>query len=438
VTSEEGPGRTERLWRQAQGSLASGLWSITQGKLRYPDGVFPLLAESGEGCRLVDTSGRSYIDWMMGWGTSVLGYRNPDVERAIIDQLRSSGPLLSLLHPIEAEVARLIRELVPCAEAVAFGKNGSDALGGAVRIARAATGRDGILVCGFHGFQDWYMASQPWCEGIPDSLRKLVTFFPYNDLDALKALFAEHGARIAAVVMEPTNTALPSPNYLRGVRELTFDHQALLIFDEVVTGFRLARGGAQEAFGVTPDLACLGKAMGNGMPLSALVGKREVLEVIPRTGYGMTYRGEMLSLAAARACLQLIRDEPVTEHLAAVGDAVRAGFGDACQRAGVPGSLVGPSARMTISFEAAGGITPLGLQTLLIQECLARGVMTNGLVLPCWAHDDEAVAVTVRAFAESAEVLARAIDSGGVRDHLHMPAIRFYPGDEALEERDQR
>src|SRR5262245_50401905 len=194
------------------------------------------------------------------------------------------------------------------------------------------------------------MASVPGCEGLPASLRATVRPFPYNDLPALRALFEAEGTRIACVVMEPTNVELPAPGYLAGVRDLTREHGALLVFDEIITGFRLARGGAQEAFGVLPDLACFGKALGNGMPLSALVGRAEVLRTIARVGYGMTYRGETLSLAAARAVLDVFEREPVAAHLERVGRALIAGFSEACARTGVEAALRGPPARTTLAF----------------------------------------------------------------------------------------
>jgi len=425
---------TERVWSQARAVLGAGLWSVTQGALRYPDGLFPLMAESGSGCRLTDTTGREYVDWLMGWGTAVLGYRDEEVERAVIDQLRSSGPLLSLLHPLEVETARRVRELVPCAERVAFGKNGSDVLGIAVRLARAATGREGILVCGYHGFHDWYMALVPQCEGIPHGLRPLVRSFGYNDLDEVRALFAEHGDAIAAVVLEPMAAALPAPGFLEGLRKITLDHEALLVFDEVMTAFRVDLGGAQGATGVTPDLACLGKAMGNGMSLSALVGTREVMEVIARVGYGLTFRGELTALAAAHKTLEILERDSVPAHLREVGEEVQADFLQSCRRHGVPGELIGPPARLQMSFSAAGGITPLGLQTLLVQECLKRGVFTNGAFFPSAAHGRHALELTRGVLDEGLEVLARAIEKRSVRSFLDMEAVQIGYEDTALED----
>src|SRR5262249_54570073 len=336
------------------------------------------------------------------------------------------------LHPVEIEVAEQLRELVPCAERVAFGKNGSDALAAAVRVARGVTGRDGVLVCGYHGFHDWYMAVHPQCHGIPEPLRWLVRAFPYNDLAAVRALFDAHGAAIAAVVLEPTSTELPAPGFLEGLRALCTRHGAVLVFDEVLTALRLARGGAQEAFSVLPDLACLGKSMGNGMPLSALVGKSELMDAVHHVGYGLTFRGETLSLAAARACLRVCAREPVAEHVARTGERVRAAFAAAAAAAGVGARLVGPGCRMTFAFDRHGPLLPLGLQTPLLQECCKHGVLTNGNLLPSYAHDDAAVAATAAAVEQVLAVVARACAAQSLDGLLQVGAPATFLGEGAL------
>jgi glutamate-1-semialdehyde 2,1-aminomutase len=416
---------SESIWDRATRVLTTGLWSVSHGAFRYPDGVFPLLARRGEGCILWDTTGRPYVDWMIGWGPVILGYRHPAVEQAIRDQL-AEGPLLSLLHPLEVEVAERLCDAVPCAERVAFGKNGSDVLAAAVRVARAFTGREIVLHHGYHGFHDWYLAAHPACEGIPEALRPLIHEFGYNDLEGLARLFDRFGDRIAAVVMEPTNIVLPAPGFLESVRQRTRENGSLLVFDEIITGFRLARGGAQEAFGVVPDLACVGKALANGMPLSALVGRSEIMQTVHRIGYGMTFRGETLSLAAARACLEIFEREPVAERLAATGAELRARYHEARDRVGVDTALIGPDARQTFAFGGSRRITPLGCQTLFVQESLKRGVLTNGNLLPCLAHDEAAIEQSALAFHESLEVVARAVAAERLDGFLQVPPLPIF------------
>jgi hypothetical protein len=251
-----------------------------------------------------------------------------------------------------------------------------------------------ILQHGGHGFHDWCVALHG-VPGVPAALGPLVRAFPYNDVEALEALFEEHAGAVAAVVMEPVNIELPEPGYLEAVRELAHVHGALLVFDEVITAFRLGNGGAQGRFGTMPDLTCIGKAMANGMPLSAVVGRREYVERLPGLAYGMTFRGETLSLAAAAAVLRTLRDVPVAEHLEHIGELVRAAFDRACAAAGVQAALLGPPARMTVAL-ADDATVQRG--TVFALECARRGILTNGNILPSLAHDGEAVRRTEEAF----------------------------------------
>ena len=397
---------TARLMARARSVLAyGGLDGVVHRPLLHATGTFPQFAARAEGCRLWDTTGNELVDWSNGWGPVLLGYRHPAVEAAIVAQL-AAGPTVSLIHPVEVEVAELICELVPSAEAVAFGKNGSDAVAAAVRVARAATGRDVIVHHGFHGYHDWYLAEHPDVQGIPAVLGPLVASFPYGDLEALAAVLDRHRGSVAAVLMEPLNTFPPPAGYLEGVRELAHAHGALLVFDEVLTGFRTSRGGAQEAYGVLPDLTCLGKAMGNGMPLSALAGPRALMQRVPSVGYGITFRGETLSLAAARAVLTTIRDEPVNEHLASVGETMRAGLERLAADAGLPCRALGHPSRLTIGFEPTEHHGWPEVRERFLQACLRHGVLTTGVLLPSYAHDDVAVARSLEAMGAALEDVA--------------------------------
>jgi glutamate-1-semialdehyde 2,1-aminomutase len=395
------------LWEDAESLLAYGNQHrvLLRPLYRGEEAVFPRFAVRAQGCEIVDEQGRTFIDWANAWGPVLLGYRHPAVENAIREQL-AAGPTMSLMHPVEVEVARLLTEMVPCAEMVAFGKNGSDVTTAAVRLARAATGREVILQCGFHGFHDWYTCLYENVAGTPDVLRPLVEPFPYGDLNALESLLDAHAGQVAAVMMEPFTLAMPQPGYLEGVRELAHAHGALLVFDEMVTAFRVANGGAQELLGVPPDLACLGKAMANGMPLSAVVGRADVMRHLPHVAYGMTFRGETLSLAAARATLTVLREEPVVEHVAQVGAQLRTAFGEMCAERGIEGGLHGPDARQTVVFADQAGVRGDRLATLFLQECALNGVLTTGTFLPSYAHDDEAVERTLEAIGRSLDAVA--------------------------------
>ncbi len=385
----------------------------------------PQFYESGQGCEVVDSTGRRYIDWYGCGGCVILGHAHREVDDSISAQLRK-GILIPSLHPLELEVAETICEIVPCAETVAFGKNGSDALTAAVRLARMVTGREIILHHGFHGFQDWFAGSDPAVSGIPRE-RPLVHSFPYNDLPALERLCRKFSGKVAAIVMEPTKHELPAHGYLEGVRAIADREQALLVFDEVVTALRLGPGGAQSLFGVVPDLACLGKGLGNGMPLSAIVGRRGLMAEFPRVGVGMTFQAEALSLAAARATLAIVRAEPVAERLASAGETVRREFEGECRRLGLPASLTGHPARMTIRFPDVGPFPAAYLLGLFLTSCLEHGVVTSGTLLPSFAHDDSALERSCDAIRRSLRTVAETTGTGVFRGWV-LPADPIVEG----------
>jgi glutamate-1-semialdehyde 2,1-aminomutase len=402
---------SEDLGRRSAELLAYGGRHRVLLRPLYEDerGAFPQFAAAADGYRVTDAAGRRLVDWTSSGGPMLLGYRNPEVEQAIAGQLEA-GPMLPLTHELELEVAELLVETIPCAEMVAFGKNGSDAVTAAVRIARAVTGREVILHYGFHGFHDWYVARYQNAKGVPRVLELFIRTFPYNELRIVEELFERFKGRVAAVVMEPFDNFLPQPGYLEGVKELAHANDALLVFDEMITGFRVAPGGAQELCGVVPDLACFGKAIANGMPLSAVVGKSEYMRELPNTAYGMTFRGETLSLAAARATLRFLKREPVSEHVAAIGTQVRDGFAKACAERGVRAELIGHPARMSFAFHPDGGIAPGAFNTFFLRECARHGVLTNGVILPMYAHDAESVELTLEAFGRALDPIAAALE----------------------------
>ncbi len=372
-------------------------WGEVATRLRplHYDAQTPLphFTSALNGCEVTDTFGRKSIDWNLSGGCAILGYRRREIEEAIVAQL-AAGPLSPFTNPLEIEVAEQIVAAIPSAETVAFGKNGSDGLTAAVRLARAVTGREVILTCGYHGFHDWFMALGANVRGVPRALAELVASFEYNDLGSLEALFAKH--QVAAVVMEPTKRVEPAPGFLAGVRELCDRAGALLVFDEVVTAFRVDRSSVQALYGITPDLTCLGKAMGNGMPLSAIAGPRRLMRHFSSVGVSMTYEGETLSLAAARACMNILANEPVAEHLRRAGEFVRAAFAEEAATLGIDAKLTGHPSRQQIVFHDEY------LFGLFLTECLRFGLITNGTLLPSYAHDDDAL-------ERSAESLRRAL-----------------------------
>ncbi|KAB2963030.1 MAG: aminotransferase class III-fold pyridoxal phosphate-dependent enzyme [Thermoanaerobaculia bacterium] len=407
-----------RLVARSRKVLANGELAMSARPLLFGEtGVYPQFICAAEGCRIRDTTGGEYVDWVVGWGTALLGYGRPEIDAAVRQQL-SAAPTLSMPHALEVEVAERIVELVPNAEMVGFGKNGSDAVTAAVRLARAVTERDVVLQFGFHGFHDWFAAGDRGIRGLPSAFGGLVHPFRYNDLAGLEALFARYRGRVAAVVMEPFQCELPRDGFLADVKSLAHRHGALLVFDEMITGFRVARGGAQELTGVLPDLACFGKALSNGMPLSAYVGPRELMRSADSVGVDMGCRGETLSLAAARAALDIHAEEPVAERVAEIGRRVRAGLEEEAHREGVPLRLIGHPARLELEFADHGHLTRGAALGLFVQGCLERGVLTNGLVFPTLAHDEAAIDATLRAAREALRIVRRGAEG---RSHTLPP-----------------
>jgi len=313
--------RSEELLKRALKVIPNGTQTFSKSQTCLPYGVSPFYASKAEGARMWDVDGNEYIDFTSALTAIILGYNDSDVNAAVKQQV-DNGVIFSLPHELEIRVSEMICDMVPCAEMVRFGKNGSDVTTGAIRLARAYTGRDHIAVCGYHGWHDWYIGVTGRNQGIPQATKDLTHVFQYNDIDSLHRILNARPNQFACVIMEPMNRVHPENDFLHKVKELAHKHGALFILDEVITGFRLAIGGAQEYFGVVPDLATFGKAVANGYPLSVLAGKEEVMRKINDTHYSFTYAGECVSLAAAEATLKKLKENDVPEYLAELGKIV--------------------------------------------------------------------------------------------------------------------
>ena len=416
--------RSQELLRRAQRVIPSCTQTFSKGPTQYVQGVAPVFLQRGRGSHVWDVDGNEYIDYPMALGPVILGHCDPDVTRAVQAQMED-GVAFSLPHPLEVEVAELLTEVIPCAGMVRFGKNGSDATTGAVRAARAITGRDMVACCGYHGWQDWYVGSTTRHRGVPDAVRALTRTFQYNDVASLRSLFDEHPGRIAAVVMEPVGLVEPADDFLRRVADLTRERGALLIFDEIVTGFRLALGGAQELYGVVPDLACFGKAMANGYPLAAVVGRPEAMEVFDEIFFSFTFGGEALSLAAAKATIAALRDRDVIPHLWRQGRQLQNGYNALAAESGLEASTecIGLPPRTVVTFKDAAGEDSLPMKSLFQQEMIKRGILTAGGFNMCWSHSDADIDRTLVAMRASLQILSSAVAADEVERRLEGPTI---------------
>lgn len=304
---------SEKWLTRAEKSIPLGSQTFSKSRTQYPVGISPLYISNSDGPYVWDIDGHRYLDLVSSLASVTLGYKNRGVNAAVRKQL-NSGVTFSLPGKLEAEVAELIQELVPSAELVRFGKNGTDATSAAVRLARAYTGKNRIIVCGYHGWQDWYIGSTSRNKGVPEAVSNLTLKFPYNDIESFRNIVL-HDPDIACVVMEPMNSQFPNRGFLEEVRTLTRQLGIVLIFDETITGFRFAPGGAQELFDVIPDLSTFGKGIANGFPLSAVVGKKEIMQEMEHIFFSGTFGGELLSLAAAKEVLSKHLKYPVCEQL---------------------------------------------------------------------------------------------------------------------------
>lgn len=311
--------KSEKQLIRAEKTIPLGSQTFSKSRTQYPVGISPLYISKAKGAHVWDLDGNKYIDLVNSLASVSLGYGDRDVSRAVRKQLKK-GVSFSLPGVLESEVAELLVDLIPSAEMVRFGKNGSDATSAAIRLARAYTGRDHIIVCGYHGWQDWYIGSTTRNKGVPNQVSDLTHKFIFNDLDSLKDLISDYHGKIAAVILEPMNSVWPEKGFLESVKKLTSDEGALLIFDETITGFRFSRGGAQELFGVIPDLSTFGKGMANGFPLSAIVGRRDVMMEMEEIFFSGTFGGELLSLAASKVVLEKHQNQDLCADLGKLGD----------------------------------------------------------------------------------------------------------------------
>lgn len=410
---------SEALLERALRTIPLGSQTFSKSKTQYPFGVSPYFITRARGSRVWDADGNEYIDFINSLAAITLGYADPDVDAAVRAQLEA-GVIFSLPHPIEMQVAEKIVAMVPCAEMVRFGKNGSDATAGAIRLARAYTGRDRVAVCGYHGWQDWYIGSTARNRGVPRAVRELTHIFPYNDLPALDTLLKTRAGEFAAVILEPMNAVRPAPGYLEELKELTHRHGALLVFDETITGFRYAKGGAQEFFGVTPDLATFGKGLANGYPLSAVAGRAELMCLMEDIFFSFTFGGETLSLAASLAALTKLETAPVIETFWNQGGKIMNGLAGLIDKHGLAGvcAVSGNAPWTFFVISDAPPYTSWQLKTLYLQEMFARGILTLGSHNMSYAHSDADVEQLLDAYDEVLALLKEVIGHRSLARHL--------------------
>lgn len=406
---------SNRLYKRALGLIPSVTQTLAKGPSQWINGAAPKYLVKGKGSHVWDADGNEYIDYLMGVGPLSLGYSYPKVDDAIKRQLED-GITFSMMHPLEVEVAEMIRDVIPNAEAVRYSKTGADATSAAVRLSRAYTGKNKILCCGYHGWHDWYIAVTARNLGIPEAVQAISYTFNYNDIDSVKNSIDND---VAAVILEPVVFQEPKDNFLHKLADLCKEKNVVLIFDEMWTGFRMALGGAQEYFGIVPDLATYSKAVANGMPISILAGRKEIMKLADEDiFFYTTFGGEALSLAAAKATIEELRDKRVPEFLDKQGAKLKNGYNLIAQKLGIDFTrAVGYNWRSMATFDEKAG-DPLIQKSLMQQEMIKRGVLWQGFHNMSFSHSDNDVDYTLKALEESLVILKRAVEQNRLKELL--------------------
>lgn len=408
----------------AEATIPLGSQTFSKSKTQYPVGISPLYASRAKGAFLWDIDNNKYIDLVNALASVTLGYRDTRVEREVSKQLRK-GISLSLPTKLESQVADLLTELIPSAEMVRFSKNGSDATAAAIRIARSYTGRDHVLVCGYHGWQDWYIGSTSRNKGVPSEVSQLTHSFNYNDIDSLIKKLSMLENKVAAVILEPMNREFPKDNFLEQVRELTSKAGAVLIFDEIITGFRFSIGGAQALFNIVPDLSTFGKGIANGFPLSAVVGKKEIMLEMENVFLSGTFGGELLSLSAAKSVLKRHITEDVCGELFAKGELLAQLTLDAIDEHNLH-TVVDLSGHPTwkfINWRQTNNYSPEEIKTYFMQEIFQQGVLVLGTHNISLSHSKRIIAKIADSYSIVFKKIKQVLDDDNLRDKLRVPPL---------------
>ena len=415
--------KSEQLLDRALKSIPLGSQTFSKSLTQYPRGVSPFFIEKGKGAKVWDVDGNKYIDFVNSLAAVTLGYCDKNVDEAVQKQMQN-GVTFSLPHCLEMEVAEKLIDIIPCAEKVRFAKNGTDATSASIRIARAYTGKDHIAVCGYHGWQDWYIGSTTRDLGVPKAVKELTHKFEYNNIESLEKIFQER--ELACVIMEPMNVEYPQDNFLEKIKTLAHKNDALLIFDETITGFRYSLGGAQALFNVIPDLATFGKGMANGYPLSAVVGSNEIMQKVEDIFFSGTFGGETLSLAAANAVIDKYKKDNVPKYLNDLGNyllkklnqlIIKEGLDDVFRTSGHP-------AWSYLQVKAQDKYTAFEIKTLFLQEMFKSGILILSSHNLNFSHSEEDIDKLISVYSGVLPLIKQSIDDGNLIEQLNCKPLQ--------------
>ena len=418
--------KNKALLARARRVIPRAAQTLSKAPDQFVLGVSPYAIARGKGALVWDVDGNEYIDLTSSLGAMALGHRHPVIERAVAAQ-RKVGTIYALPAEGEVVLAEQLCKLQPFIEMARFGLNGSDVTTAAIRVARAYTGRDHVAKCGYHGWSDWAIATHPVRSGgIPQAIKDLTHEFGYNDVESLKKIFKKHPGKIAAVILEPMHSSVPQNDFLKKVAALARRHGAVLVFDELITGFRLGMRGAAGHFKVAPDLVCYGKAIANGEPLSVLAGRRKIMDVLDKKDifFSFTYAGYLPSIAAALANLDFMKKRAVHKALWRRSGTLAKRYRALAAKYGVRTSVGGLGPVQFWSFKTKDGDDDRPLKSLFLQECAKHGLLTNCSVYLNYAHNDAIVTEIGRRLERVFAVLGEAVRTNRVEALLEGPVIR--------------
>ncbi|MDD5608576.1 MAG: aminotransferase class III-fold pyridoxal phosphate-dependent enzyme [Ignavibacterium sp.] len=409
--------KSDEYYKIALDLIPAQTQTLAKGTGQNIKGVAPKFLQKGKGAHVWDVDGNEYIDYTMGVGPLSLGYAYDKVDEAIKEQLKE-GITFSMPHPLEVEVAELIHRIVPNAESIRYSRGGADVVSGAVRVSRAYTGRNKVLCCGYHGWHDWYISVTDRNKGIPQSIQDMTFTFNYNDIQSVIDSIDDD---TACIVLEPFVFEEPKDNFLQKLRDVCTKNGIVLVFDEMWTGFRISLGGAQEYFGIKADLACFSKAIANGMPLSVLTGKKEIMSLLDKDVFFFnTFGGETLSLAAAKATINEMIEKNVQTYLAKQGNKLKAGYNSIAEKLGLNYTKCsGYDCRTIITYDAEkSGCNPLEMKSLVQQEIIKRGILWSGFHNISFSHSDDDINYTLKAYEDVLPILKTAVEEKRVKQFL--------------------
>jgi glutamate-1-semialdehyde 2,1-aminomutase len=425
--------RGQRLYRRAKEIIPAGTQLLSKRPEMFAPDVWPPYYQKAKGCLLTDVDGVTYRDFTtMGIGSCLLGYACDPVDDAVVETIRN-GTMSSLNSPLEVELAENLLQIHPWAEATRFTRTGGEAMAVAVRIARAATGRSKVAICGYHGWHDWYLSVNlgnsegldgqllPGLapNGVPRQLADTAFAFHYNCIDELDVLLSQQGKEIAAIVMEPFRYAQPKDGFLDKVLELAVKHQVVLIFDEITSGWRYALGGIHQRLGTIPHIAVFAKAMSNGYPMGAIIGKNAVMQASEASFISSTYWTEATGPAAAIATIRAMADARILETIRAASQRVAAGLREAAEKQALALECVETEAMVILRFNL--GEDANAAKTWYTKRMLEKGYLAGGQFYATAAHTAAEVESFLSAASETLGELALILRSGTLRTELTTP-----------------